>query len=193
MLLAVDEHAKEIEQSGALKRAVAFQIGRRRRHERFTSSGRPTNSRRTERYAAAAPEMCGAAMLVPLSSMYWIGGVLPRARPWTVTPRKHAFSRRDEVGLGPAVARWAFRGDDDTPSVWHVPKHDPTVIARSALPGSLMLIAMPVGDRRRAAVAGSPELPAATTTTTPTGPGDRRLAQIDVRRTLPTRLEGSRR
>jgi hypothetical protein len=36
----------------------------------LTASGFPMNSRRTERNAAMTPDTCGAAMLVPLSSLY---------------------------------------------------------------------------------------------------------------------------
>src|SRR4029078_6273732 len=132
------------------------------------------NSRRMDRNAAIAPETCGAAMLVPLSSTY---------APTTPSPTgSFIFATFDrdaqDVMRSPGATRSGFRRPcpvgpfdekNDTPYVCGESRCvEPTVIANAALPGSLIVFDRPtIVLRCEALTLPYPVLPAATTTTTP--------------------------
>src|SRR6516165_10095586 len=122
----------------------------------FTRSGSPMNSRRTERNAAITPLTCGAAMLVPLSSTY--SHCFPSARSINNFPvaAERIFSPGATTSgfilpspVGP------FEEKYDTPYTCGISRCvDPTVMASSALPGSLIVtcigIRCPLLRRQRA-------------------------------------------
>src|ERR1044071_10383216 len=131
------------------------------------------NSRRIERNAAIAPETCGAAMLVPLSSTY------APARVGTSSFIFVSFAREaHDVIRSPGATRSGFKRPspvgpfdekNDTPYVCGESRCvEPTVIASAAFPGSLIVFDRPtIVLRCEALTLPYPVLPAATTTTTP--------------------------
>src|SRR3954447_18776673 len=107
------------------------------------------NSRRTDSREATAPDTWGAAMLVPLSSTYTAvsGACCPPSTAVRFCPAAH------EVMRSPGATRSGLRRPSpvgpleekyETPYACGAVRWvDPTVMANSELPGSLMVIPKP--------------------------------------------------